>query len=52
MAKKTLSISPFYLFTISILTTNVSSVEEKKLITKDVFHHSINKIKEECEGTT
>jgi hypothetical protein len=52
MAKKTLSISPFHLLTISMLTINVSSVGGNFFITKDVFHQTINKIKEECEGAT
>ncbi len=52
MAKKTLSISPIHLLNISILNTNVSSVGGKKLITKDVFHQTSNKIKKECEGAT
>jgi hypothetical protein len=33
-----------------IYQSYVDGLEEKQLVTKDVFYHAINKVKEECEG--
>jgi len=33
-----------------IYQSYVDGLGEKQLVTKDIFYHAINKVKEECEG--